>query len=211
MALAKHILSLISIFAVLLSTQCPTATSARAQAPAPSDTSIEVDSSPTPTPILSSESASDSPESATDSPLSASELFELSLPEIGVQKATITLQTEGAKVANKKLEGIEHRIDEFKGLLTKRQAEPGSESSKKCLTQCQENLEEAIDGVKISIESLNNQDFMKANVDISGIATDIETCNDCFIELDAEDKDIKGFRDWIQAVTKECLNDIKKT
>lgn len=204
MALSKHIISLVSIFVVLLSTQCPKATSARTQASAPTAIPIDVDSSPTPTPILSSGSAS-------DSPLSASELFELSLPEIGVQKATISLQAEGGRVANKKLEGIEHKIDEFKGLLTKRQAEPGSESSKKCLAQCQENLEEAIDGVKISIESINNQDFMKANVDISGIATDIETCNDCFIEVDGEDKDIKGFRDWVQAVTKECLNDIKKT
>ncbi|KAI3827170.1 hypothetical protein L1987_01240 [Smallanthus sonchifolius] len=146
---------------------------------------------------------------ASDSPISISELFELSLPEIGVQKASIP-QSEGAKVANKQLEGIEHKIDEFKAVLTKRQGEPVSEASKRCLAQCQENLEDAIDGVKMSIESINSQDLEKANVDISGVATDIETCNDCFIEVGDEHEDISAFSGWVKGVTSECLNNLKK-
>lgn len=173
------------------------------------DTSSEED-----TPFSTEDTSSPTPtsEPSADSPMSSRELFEISLPDIGLQKAAVAPKTEGAKVANKQLEGIEHRIEEFKAILTKRQTNPqASESTKKCLVQCQDNFEDAIDGVKISIESINNQDLPKANVDISGIATDIETCNDCFIEAEGEDKEINGFNEWVKGVTKECLNNLKKT
>ncbi|KAD6455034.1 hypothetical protein E3N88_09740 [Mikania micrantha] len=111
----------------------------------------------------------------------------------------VASQTKEANLANKQLEGIEHKIEEFKTILTKREEGSASESSKNCLVQCQENLEEAIDGVKMGIESINDQDLEKANVDISGISTDVETCNDCFIELDVKDKDINAFTEWILA------------
>ncbi|KAD6454940.1 hypothetical protein E3N88_09646 [Mikania micrantha] len=90
------------------------------------------------------------------------------------------------------------QIKEFKTILTKREEGSASESTKSCLAQCQENLEEAIDGVKMGIESINDQDLEKANVDISGISTDVETCNDCFIELDVKDKDINAFTEWVK-------------
>ncbi|KAI3754195.1 hypothetical protein L1987_53973 [Smallanthus sonchifolius] len=150
-------------------------------------------------------------EPAADSPLSMSELFELSLPEIGVQKAVNTPLTEGAKVSTKQLEGIEHKIAEFKTSLTKREASPKSDASKKCISQCQGNLDDATDGIKKGIESINKQDLSKANVDISGVATDIETCSDCFVEADEEDKDVNAFNIWIKGVTKEILSNLKAT
>ncbi|KAJ0531921.1 putative pectinesterase inhibitor domain-containing protein [Helianthus annuus] len=198
----KRTLNLVSIFALFLFTQCPKVTSARTSAPAPSPIEDEVSPTIAPTTILSDLTA--------DNPLSSSELFELSLPDIGVQKAAVTLQSEGAKVANKQLEGIERKIEDFKAILAKRQAGSGSEASKKCLTQCDENLEDAIDGVKISIESINNQDLETANMDISGIAADIEACNDCFLDSDGEDKDVNAFNEWIQGVTKECVKNLKE-
>ncbi|KAI3805679.1 hypothetical protein L1987_28263 [Smallanthus sonchifolius] len=173
--------------------------------------------SSTPKSIVTTGPAADSPLSASelaaaaDSPLSMSELFELSLPEIGVQKAVNTPLTEGAKVSTKQLEGIEHKIVEFKTTLTKREASDESDASKKCISQCQGNLDDATDGVKKGIESINKQDLSKANVDISGVATDIETCSDCFIEADEEDKDVNAFNVWIKGVTKEILSNLKQT
>ncbi|KAJ0495677.1 putative pectinesterase inhibitor domain-containing protein [Helianthus annuus] len=167
------------------------------------DDDDEEESAPNPSPTLKSGSTA-------DSPLSFNELFELSLPEIGVQKVVNGPLTGGAKVSNKQLEGIEHKIVEFKSVLAKREGQPGSAESKKCLKQCQGNLDDAIDGVKKGIESINKQDLDKANVDISGVATDIETCNDCFVEAADEDKDINAFNLWIKGVTKECLGNLKQ-
>ncbi|KAD6454946.1 hypothetical protein E3N88_09652 [Mikania micrantha] len=199
----NHTFSVVLFFVFLLFTQCPKPISALTPAPSPTPTANDEDSSPTPTPTSSSGPTS-------DSPISNSERFELSLSEIGVQKATVASQTKEANLANKQLEGIEHKIEEFKTILTKREEGSASESTKSCLAQCQENLEEAIDGVKMGIESINDQDLEKANVDISGISTDVETCNDCFIELDAKDKDINAFTEWVKGVTKECLSNLKK-
>ncbi|KAL8209307.1 hypothetical protein R6Q57_006039 [Mikania cordata] len=198
----SHTFIAVLVFVYLLFTQCPKSISARTPAPAsaPTPTFNEEDSSPTPTPTSSSGPTSDSPISR----------FKLSLSEIGVQKATVVSQTKEANFSNKQLEGIEHKIEEFKTILTKREEGSASESTKSCFTQCQENLEEAIDGVKMGIESINDQDLEKANVDISGISTDVETCNDCFIELDVKDKDINAFTEWVKGVTKECLSNLKK-
>lgn len=81
---------------------------------------------------------------------------------------------------------------------------------KTCLTQCQDNFEDAIDGVKTSIESINKHDLSKANVDVSAVSTDVETCNDCFIEMTGEDPEIKAFDDWVRGITGECLVNLKK-
>lgn len=237
MAFAKHTLIVILIFAfLLLLTQCSKATSDdEAPSPAPTTEEDQEGSSPTPAPAPAEEGEEDDDDDdedeeeeegssptptpkptqsssgpAAESPLSMSELLELSLPEIGVQKIVTGPLSEGAKISNKQLEGIEHKIVEFKSTLDKRGAGAESDASKKCLSQCQDNLDDAIDGVKKGIESINKQDLSKANIDISGVATDIETCNDCFIELDGEDKEVNAFNDWIKGVTKECLMNLKQ-
>ncbi|KAK1437602.1 hypothetical protein QVD17_03396 [Tagetes erecta] len=237
MAFAKHTLTIILIFAfLLLLTQCSKATSGdETPSPAPTTEEEEEGSSPTPAPAEEEEEEEDDDDDededeeesaptptptpkptqsslgpAADSPLSMSELLELSLPEIGIQKVVTGPLSDGAKVSNKQLEGIEHKIVEFKTTLEKRGAGPESDAMKKCLSQCQDNLDDAIDGVKKGIESINKQDLSKANIDISGVATDIETCNDCFIELDGEDKEVNAFNDWIKGVTKECLMNLKQ-
>lgn len=238
MAFAKHTWTIILLFAfILLLAQCSKAASdddddeSTSSSPAPSKVKEKhptISPSPTPpeevdeedddeespptsksTPSVEASTDSDGP--PAESPLSISELFELSLPEIGVQKASTAPLTEGAKVANKQLEGIERKITEFKATLTKREANPPTGESKQCLSQCQGHLDDAIDGVKKGIESINKQDLPKANVDISGVATDIETCNDCFLESGEEDKEVNAFNLWIKGVTKECLSNLKQS
>ncbi|KAL8223260.1 hypothetical protein R6Q57_020659 [Mikania cordata] len=227
MAVSRHTLIVILFFTFLfLLAQCSKASSDE-ETPSPAPTIKDEegeDSSPTPSPAEeeedeeeekdtdeSSPTPTSNPSSglAAESPLSINELFELSLPEIGVQKVATTPPGEGAKISIKQLEGIEHKIVEFKTSLTKRVSNPGSKALKKCLTQCQGNFDDAVDGVKKGIESIKKQDLNKANIDISGIATDIETCNDCFIDGDGEDKEINAFNSWIKGVTKECLSLLK--
>ncbi|KAI3709646.1 hypothetical protein L2E82_39412 [Cichorium intybus] len=200
MALNKKTLSLISIYALIFSTLYPRTTSSRSPAPSPTEST----SSPTPTPTPSSS------QSPSHSPISLSEMFELALPDIGIQKAAVAPQTEGSKIACKQLEAIEHRISEFKVIVLKRLEDPNTpEATKSCLSQCQDNFDDAINGVKTGIDSINKKDQSKANSDVSGISTDIETCNDCFMETDGEDKEVKAFNDWIQGVSKDCLNNLK--
>ncbi|KAL4563829.1 hypothetical protein LXL04_027877 [Taraxacum kok-saghyz] len=217
MAFNGKTLSLISVYALLLSTLYPRATySSGSPAPSPSESTpspSESTSSPTPTSTPTTTptpSSSEPPSPSSGSPISLSEMFELALPDVGIQKAVVAPQTEGSKVACKQLEAIEHRISEFKVTLAKRLEDPNTpQGTKNCLIQCQDNFDDAINGVKTGIDSINKKDQSKANSDVSGISTDIETCNDCFMETDGEDKEIKAFNDWIQGVSKDCLNNLK--
>lgn len=205
MALNKKTLSLISIYALLFSTLYRRTTSSRSPSPSPTESTSSPTPTPTPTP-----SSSQPPSQSSSSPISLSEMFELALPDIGIQKAVVAPLTEGSKVACKQLEAIEHRISEFKVIVTKRLDDPNTpEGTKSCLSQCLDNFDDAINGVKTGIDSINKKDQSKANSDVSGITTDIETCNDCFMETDGEDKEVKAFNDWIQGVSKDCLNNLK--
>nr|XP_043627853.1 uncharacterized protein LOC122599413 [Erigeron canadensis] len=168
---------------------------------------------PTPTPTSTPTPAGGptTDDSDSDLPMSFSELFELALPEIGVQRKVDASATEGSKVASKQLQAVEHKISEFKAVLKKRLADPKtSEPIRECLSQCQENFEDAIDGVKSSIESIDKKNIPKANIDVSAVSTDVDTCNDCFIEMIGEDKEIKAFDDWVRGVTGDCLVNLQK-
>ncbi|KAJ0495678.1 putative pectinesterase inhibitor domain-containing protein [Helianthus annuus] len=199
MALTKNTLTtFLSIFALLFFALCSNAH------PSPSPSPSSSPSTP----------PSDEPtdDTSADSPMSLSELFELALPEIGVQKKAATSETEGSKVASKQLEALELKISDFKPVLQKQLEDPNtSKPVKNCLSQCQENFASAIEGVKKSIESIRKQDLAKANIDISAISTNVDTCNSCFVDMKAEDLEIKAVNDWVQGVTGDCLASLKKT
>ncbi|KAD4180472.1 hypothetical protein E3N88_29063 [Mikania micrantha] len=176
---------------------------------------LRCQSTPSPTPNLTpTPTPAPTPNSITSDeqvPVSLSELFELALPEIGVQKRTVPSEVEGCKFASKKLQAVERKINEFKTVLKNRLANPKtSKAVKTCLNQCQDNFEDAIDGVKTSIESIGKHDLPKANVDVSAISTDVDTCNDCFIEMVGEDPEIKAFDDWVRGITGDCLVNLQK-
>nr|GEU91864.1 uncharacterized serine-rich protein C1E8.05-like [Tanacetum cinerariifolium] len=129
----------------------------------------------------------------------------------GVQKKVAT-SNEKCKIASKQLQGVERKINEFKLVLKKRLADPKTPKPiKTCLQQCQDNFEDAIDGVKKSIESIDKHNIPKANIDVSAVATDIDTCNECFLDMTKEDKEIKAFDEWVRGVTGDCLVNLQKT
>ncbi|KAI3709645.1 hypothetical protein L2E82_39411 [Cichorium intybus] len=188
-------------------TPTPTPAPSSTESPTPTPTSAPA-STPTPAP---SPSYSDSPSPGPAPDGSPSHTF--SLPHISIQNKRLKAsQIEGSKLATKQLQAIEQRIDEFKAILTKRLADPKtSGKTQQCLAQCEDNFEDAIDSVKMSLESINKQDLPKANVDVSAIYTDVDTCNDCFKEMIGEDKQIKTFDNWIRGVTGDCLVNLQKT
>ncbi|KAL7591725.1 hypothetical protein Lser_V15G32861 [Lactuca serriola] len=218
MVLIRQTLILIFIFApfFFFFISCVEAASASALAPTPTPTPSPTPTptpspSPSPTPTPTPSSSISEPPSPGPSPEGSTSL-KLGLSDIGIQnKALKASQIEGSKLARKQLQAIEQRIDEFKAILTKRLADPKtSGKTQQCLAQCEDNFEDAIDSVKMSIESINKQDLPKANVDVSAISTDVDTCNDCFKEMIGEDKQIKTFDNWIRGVTGDCLENLQK-
>lgn len=178
MTLNRHTLTFISIFSLLFITLLAKKTS-----------------SPTPAP-------SNGP--TVDSPISFYEHFELPLPHIGVQKKVASLQdVVGSSVAAKQLQATESRINEFKQILDKRMENPDTSSdSQNCLRRCQNQFKEALDRIKIKLESIDKRDFTKgySNVNNCGtrIRTDDERCNQCYMAMIDEDKDIIAFEEWMK-------------
>lgn len=148
---------------------------------------------------------------ASRNPVSFSEPFKFPLPDITVQKKAVASNVDESKIASKQLQAVEYKINEFKMALKKRLEDPKtSKPIKTCLNQCQSNFLNAIDGVKTSIQSIDKKDLHKADVDVSAVATDVDTCNECFVELVQEDPEIKAFDDWVQGITGDCLVNLQK-
>nr|GEW23759.1 hypothetical protein [Tanacetum cinerariifolium] len=207
MACRRSKLTLIFIYVILFFALCAKPISSHrkdaAPSPAPSKDKDKESESDFDTP-----GAAPSSGPSADSPLSVSELFELSMPEIGVQKSSIDQNNDGTKMVITQLEGIKKQSEWYKTWFAHKGSCPRCPPEvKKCCDQCQENLDDAIDGVKVSTESINKQDLAKAKVDISGIATDIQTCNDCFVN--GEDKDVRAFNWWAKGAIEECINSLK--
>ncbi|PWA47803.1 hypothetical protein CTI12_AA496190 [Artemisia annua] len=134
-----------------------------------------------------------------------------SLPNLGVQKSSVNQNNEAAKVTISWLEGMKTHIESYKTWFVSHKAcGLTPPEGKKCCDQCQKNLDDAIGGVKVSVESINKQDFAKANGGIRGIATDIQTCNDCFVKTPSgEDKGAKKLDVWAKKTTDELLLHLK--
>ncbi|KAI3701409.1 hypothetical protein L6452_26453 [Arctium lappa] len=126
---------------------------------------------------------------------------------IGVKKEAVA---KGANSATKQLQEMEKKIVAFKATIKTRLADPKTTGpTKKCLTQCDKNFDDAIKDAKTGIESINKGDLGKANMDISGIQTDVETCHDCFRDANTKDAEITSFGEWVQKVAGDCLKSLK--
>ncbi|KAI3701408.1 hypothetical protein L6452_26452 [Arctium lappa] len=189
MALTKQTLTLISISALLFSTLY-----------------AKEKSSPTPNSSPKKGAVGPAGGSPANSPGGLSHLFDI-LPSLGVKKEAVA---KGANFATKQLQAIEQKIVAFKATIKTRLADTKTTGpAKKCLTQCDENFDDAADDARTGIESINKGDLTKANFDISAVQTDVETCHDCFREAKAEDAEITNFGEWVQGVAGDCLKSLK--
>lgn len=120
-----------------------------------------------------------------------------------------------ADVANrvtKQMQVIGKKIDEFNASLKARMENPNaSHGIEECLTECDEVFGAAVDDIRNTIDSLENLNLMKANFDVSAVATNVDTCNDCFKEMVGGDPEVEKFNDWVRSITGEALEALQKT
>lgn len=119
-------------------------------------------------------------------------------------------QSNVAKIVSKQMQVVEKKIFEFNELLKKRM-EPGTEhGTKECVSECDEVFGAAIDDIKKTLDSLESENLMKANFDISAVSTNVDTCNDCFDEMVGGDSEVKKLGDWVRKITGDALEDLQK-
>ncbi|KAI3775576.1 hypothetical protein L1987_50155 [Smallanthus sonchifolius] len=111
----------------------------------------------------------------------------------------------------KQMHKIKKKINEFNASLKTRMDNPGSSpGSHECVLECDEVLGAAIDDIKKTLDSLDKQNLVKANFDVSAVSTNVDTCNDCFEEMVGGDPKAKKLSDWVQKTTRDALEVLKK-
>ncbi|GJR08830.1 cytidine deaminase 1-like protein [Tanacetum coccineum] len=114
------------------------------------------------------------------------------------------------KVA-KKMKAVEKKISEFNDSLKKRIDSPGSShGTQECVSECDEVFGAALDDIKNTLESLESQNLMKANFDVSAVATNVDTCTDCFKEMVGGDEEVEKLGDWVRKTTGDALEALQK-
>ncbi|CAN4113918.1 unnamed protein product [Withania somnifera] len=81
---------------------------------------------------------------------------------------------------------------------------------KDCLQTCKEVYEDAIDAMKKATQDVKQEDFYKANVDISAMYSFIETCHECTVSTKENDLDFQKFQKWAQGIASDCLEKVSK-
>ncbi|PWA36077.1 hypothetical protein CTI12_AA432610 [Artemisia annua] len=114
------------------------------------------------------------------------------------------------KVA-KKMKAVEKKINEFNESLKKRIGSPGSShGTQECVSECDEVFGAALDDIKNTLESLESQNLMKANFDVSAVATNVDTCSDCFKEMVGGDEEVEKLGEWVRKTTGDALDALQK-
>ncbi|KAK1417392.1 hypothetical protein QVD17_26519 [Tagetes erecta] len=121
---------------------------------------------------------------------------------------------KGGDVATRvaaKMKKIEKKINEFNASLKQQMGNPGtSPGSHECVLECDEVLGAAIDDIQKTLDSLDNQNLVKAKFDVSAVSTNVDTCNDCFDEMVGGDPEAKKLTDWVQKTTGDALESLQK-
>ncbi|KAK6802457.1 hypothetical protein RDI58_000237 [Solanum bulbocastanum] len=81
---------------------------------------------------------------------------------------------------------------------------------KDCLETCKEVYEDAIDAMKKASQDAKEEDFYKANIDLSAMYSFIETCHDCVVETKDNDLTFQNFEKWAKGVASDCLDKVSK-
>ncbi|XP_049342847.1 uncharacterized protein LOC125807119 [Solanum verrucosum] len=111
---------------------------------------------------------------------------------------------------NSMMEATMTKTEEFiANVIEQRLEEPDTDIyATNCLETCKSVYQDAVDAMKKAEEDVKAKDYYKANLDISAMTTDIDTCNECAISIYGEDTEFRQFDNWIQGVASECLEKI---
>ncbi|XP_076889175.1 uncharacterized protein LOC143539868 [Bidens hawaiensis] len=111
-----------------------------------------------------------------------------------------------ATVVGNQMRKIEKKIHEFSTSLKEQMNSP---KSHECCLECDEVLGAALDDIKRTLDSLANDNLVKANFDVSAITTNVDTCNECFEEMVGGDPKAKKLTDYVQKTTGDALEALK--
>lgn len=81
---------------------------------------------------------------------------------------------------------------------------------KDCLETCKEVYEDAIDAMKKATQDVKQDNFYKANVDLSAMYSFLETCHDCVVETKENDVAFQRFEKWAKGIASDCLDKVSK-
>ena len=126
-----------------------------------------------------------------------------------LQVGPVEVQAKVNKIEKNMMVTMQKTENLLKVIKKRLVATPGESRAGECLKTCIEVYEEAIDDIKNSIDDLKAGNYYKVNVDISAVSTDIDTCEDCHVEMLGEDPVLKKFDEWVKGVTGECLGDLE--
>lgn len=79
---------------------------------------------------------------------------------------------------------------------------------KDCLETCKEVYEDAVDAMKETLEDVNEGNYYKANVDVSAMSSNMETCKECVNAIYGQDPEFTKFDNWAQAIIEDALTRI---
>ncbi|OIT34512.1 PREDICTED: bypass of stop codon protein 1-like [Nicotiana attenuata] len=181
---------------------------------------------PTPSPALSPQqsSSSSSSSSSTTASSSVSASASTSASSLSILTASVTsattfeipknipvVSTGDVSIFVKAImDATMSKTDEFiSKVIDKRLAEPNTDIyAKDCLETCKSVFEDAKDAMKRTEEDVKAGNMYKANVDVSAMSTNIDTCNECATSIYGFDPEFKKFDNWAQGIASDCLDKI---
>ncbi|CAH9071575.1 unnamed protein product [Cuscuta epithymum] len=95
-------------------------------------------------------------------------------------------------------------------VLEKRLNDPDTdEQRKECLKTCKDVYQDSMNAMKKTVKDTKDGNLYKANVDVSAMSTDVDTCKECMGRVySKDDPEFKKFTTWIDGVTNDCLDKI---
>ncbi|KAK4725226.1 hypothetical protein R3W88_028005 [Solanum pinnatisectum] len=162
--------------------------------------------SPTPSPIAISYISSSPNGSPSLSPSPSSSL-NLERPNGNVQLGNKELVNN---YVDSLMETTVTKTEQFlNNVVEKRLTDPAADAFvKDCLLVCKEVYENAVDAMKKTMVDVDSGAYYSANVDLSALSTDLETCMDCVKEIYGDDQEFIKFDDWAGKVTVDAMEKI---
>ncbi|RAL44651.1 hypothetical protein DM860_003410 [Cuscuta australis] len=162
------------------------------------------DGAPTPLEGGSNDDVLDEGEGSWGAPTPSSTNSFVSVPVVKDTPA-VNMFVQSAMVASmSKTEDFIHDV------IEKRLKDPNTDGVRKeCLKMCKDVYEDSMKAMKKTVEDTKDGNLYKANVDMSAMSTDIDTCKDCMGHVyNKNDPEFKKFSAWIDGMANDCLDKI---
>ncbi|KAL1827311.1 hypothetical protein DCAR_0206470 [Daucus carota subsp. sativus] len=102
-----------------------------------------------------------------------------------------------------------HKAEEFLNTIDEQAKNPATSGiTRECLQECREVYGAAIDDMKNTIDDLKSENYYKANVDLSAVLSNIDTCRDCYREMVGQEPKA-NFDSWVMGVASDCLGKLE--